>query len=221
MKYKVAIFDMDGTILNTIEDLADTMNYCLKKYGMPERSLSEIKSFVGNGIRRLIDLAVPKDTLDKVSDDIYASFIQYYKDHCAIKTRPYDGITEVLQKLKENGVLTAVVSNKADYAVRMLCKDYFDGLFDYCIGDKEGTRRKPYPDSVISVMKHFNVSPDEVVYIGDSEVDYQTAVNAGIDLIMVSWGFREETYLQEIGADMIIRQPYEILKFMGIMGKEN
>lgn len=214
MKYKIAIFDMDGTILNTIEDLADTMNYCLKKHGMPQRSLSEIKSFVGNGIRRLIELAVPEGTDAIVSADIYAGFIQYYKEHCAIKTRPYEGITELLQTLRYNGILTAVVSNKADYAVHMLCKDYFDGLFDYCIGDREGIRRKPHPDSVFSVMKHFNVNPDEAVYIGDSEVDYQTAVNAGIDLIMVSWGFREEAYLREIGADIIIHEPYEILKAM-------
>ncbi len=216
MKYKVAIFDMDGTILNTLEDLADAMNYCLKEHGMQERSLNEIKSFVGNGIRRLVDQAVPNGTDTGSIDEIYASFLQYYKDHCAVKTRPYDGIKEVLKKLKDEGLLTAVVSNKADYAVKKLCNEYFDGLFDCSAGDREGIRRKPYPDSVLLVMEHFKASPKEVVYIGDSEVDYQTAHNAGIDVIMVGWGFREEDYLRSIGAEKIVHKPDEILKEMEI-----
>jgi len=214
MKYKVAIFDMDGTILNTLEDLADAMNYCLKMHGMQERTLSEIKSFVGNGIRRLAEQAVPNDTDAKAIDKIVTTFNQYYKDHCAVKTRPYDGIKETLKQLKDEGILTAVVSNKADYAVKILCKEYFDGLFDYSVGEREGIRRKPYPDSVISVIEHFAVSPNEAVYIGDSEVDYQTAHNAGIDVIMVSWGFREEDYLKSIGAKRIIHHPHELLKEM-------
>ena len=212
MKYKVAIFDMDGTILNTLEDLADSMNYCLKKYGMPERSLNEIKSFVGNGIRRLVELAVPGGIEDKTIDEMCVTYIEYYKNHCAVKTRPYDGIREVLIKLKDRGVLTAVVSNKADLAVKKLCKEYFDGLFDYAAGEKDGVRRKPYPDSVISVMEYFGADPDEVVYIGDSEVDFQTAHNAGVDVIMVSWGFRDEDSLRSIGADIIVHEPDEILK---------
>jgi len=214
MKYKVAIFDLDGTILNTLEDLADTMNYCLRAYGMKERSLNEIKSFVGNGIRRLVERAVSNGTDAKTIEEIYAAFNQYYKDHCDVKTRPYEGIPEVLKKLKEEGVLTAVVSNKADYAVKKLCKEYFDGLFDYSVGEKEGIRRKPYPDSVISAIEHFGANPDEAVFIGDSEVDYQTAHNAGIDVIMVSWGFRDEDYLKSIGAAKIIHEPYEILREM-------
>jgi len=216
MKYRIAIFDMDGTILNTLEDLADTMNYCLRRYGMPERSLNEIKSFVGNGTRRLVEQAVPKGTDAKSIDEIFTTFIQYYKDHCALKTRPYEGIKEVLEKLKDKGILTAVVSNKADYAVEKLCQEYFDGLFDYSVGDQEGMRRKPYPDSLNSVLEHFGAKPNEAVYIGDSEVDYQTAQNAGVDIIMVSWGFREEDYLISIGAEKIIHEPYEILKEMGI-----
>lgn len=216
MKYRIAIFDMDGTILNTLEDLADTMNYCLKMYGMQERSLSEIKSFVGNGIRRLVEQAVPNGTDEGIIDEIYATFIDYYKDHCALKTRPYDGIRKVLKELKGKGVLTAVVSNKADYAVKKLCKEYFDGLFDCSVGDKEGIRRKPYPDSVISVMEHFEANQNEAVYIGDSDVDYQTAQNAGVDVIMVSWGFREEDYLRSIGAEKIIHEPDEILNEMEI-----
>lgn len=216
MKYRIAIFDMDGTILNTLEDLADAMNYCLKTHGMQERSLNEIRSFVGNGIRRLVEQAVPNGTDARSIDELCAFFLQYYKDHCALKTRPYDGITEVLKKLKDKGILTAVVSNKADYAVKKLCDEYFDGLFDYSAGDKEGMRRKPYPDSVILVMEHFEANPNEVVFIGDSEVDYQTAHNAGIDVIMVSWGFREENYLRSIGVEKIVHEPDEILKEMEI-----
>lgn len=212
MKYKVAIFDMDGTILDTLEDLADSMNFCLRKYGMPERSLEEIKRFVGNGVRRLVELAVSGGTDEKIIDEMCATYIEYYKNHCAIKTRPYEGIREVLKKLKEKGVLTAVVSNKADHAVKKLCEEYFDGLFDYAAGDREGMRRKPYPDSVISVMEHFGANPEEVVYIGDSEVDLQTARNAGVDVIMVSWGFRDEDCLRSIGAEKIIHIPDEILK---------
>jgi len=212
MRYRVAIFDMDGTILDTLEDLADSMNYCLRKRGMPERSLNEIKSFVGNGIRRLVEQAVPEGTDEGTIEEIYSAYIEYYKDHCAIKTRPYEGIREVLKKLKDRGVLTAVVSNKADPAVKKLCEEYFDGLFDYAAGDREGMRRKPYPDSVISVMEHFGAHPDEVVYIGDSEVDLQTARNAGVDVITVSWGFREESYLRSVGAEKIIHEPDEILK---------
>ena len=167
MKYKLAIFDMDGTILNTLEDLADTMNYCLRKFGMPERSLAEVKSFVGNGIRKLVERAVPQGTDAETVDEIHFAFNQYYKDHCTVKTRPYDGITETLKKLRDNGILTAVVSNKADFAVKILCEKYFDGLFDYSLGDKEGLRRKPYPDSVMAVLEHFGASPGEAVYIGE------------------------------------------------------
>jgi len=216
MKYRIAIFDMDGTILDTLEDLADSMNYCLKKYGMPERSLNEIKSFVGNGIRRLVEQAVPDGADEGMIDKVYTTYIEYYKDHCAVKTRPYDGIREVLKKLKDKGILTAVVSNKADLAVKKLCEEYFGGLFDYSVGDKDGMRRKPYPDSVISVMEYFKATPNEVVYIGDSEVDYQTARNAGVDVIMVGWGFRDRDYLRSIGAERIIREPEEILEKMGI-----
>ena len=139
MKYKAAIFDMDGTILNTLEDLCDTMNYCLEKYHMPERTIDEIRSFVGNGIRKLVERAVAENTDSKQIDEIFAVFMDYYKDHCAIKTRPYDGIAEVIRKLKENGIKTAVVSNKADAAVKDLCDDYFPGLFDFSVGDKEGS----------------------------------------------------------------------------------
>ena len=211
MKYELAIFDMDGTILDTLEDLTDAMNYCLEKYKMPLKSLDQIRSYVGNGIHKLIERAVPKETISTTVEEIYALFSEYYREHCAIKTRPYDGICQVIAALKNQGIKTAVVSNKADFAVKSLCDDYFCGLFDYSVGDKPGMRRKPYPDGVIQVMNYFNVALNKAVYIGDSDVDFHTAQNAGIDVIMVGWGFRDEDFLYSIGAKKVIHEPAEIL----------
>lgn len=211
MRYKLAVFDMDGTILNTLEDLADSTNYALKANGLPERTIDEVRRFVGNGIRLLIERAVPTDTDKKFTDKVFDTFKEYYKTHCAVKTRPYDGIKDVLLELRKAGCLTAVVSNKADFAVQDLCKDYFDNLFDFAIGEREGIKKKPAPDSVFEVLSKLNVEKDNAVYIGDSDVDFATSVNAGMDVIMVGWGFRDEEFLREKGAKRIIKQPSEIL----------
>ncbi len=211
MSYKLAIFDMDGTILNTLEDLADTVNYSLTQYGMPNRTISEVRNFVGNGIRKLIERAVPDGTSEEEIDQVFHTFHEYYKDHCAIKTCPYDGIPETIQAIRDKGIKTAVVSNKADYAVKSLCEDYFKGLFDYSVGDKEGSRRKPYPDGVNEVLDFFGISKDDAVYIGDSDVDFETAKNAGIDVIMVGWGFRDEDFILSLGAKKVLHNPAEIL----------
>lgn len=219
MRYKLAIFDMDGTILNTLEDLADCMNYCLQKHGYPQRTIGEVKSFVGNGIRKLVERAVPTGTSEQDIDQVFKTFNDYYKDHCAIKTRPYEGIPEVIQEMRRRGILTAVISNKADYAVKSLCEDYFKGLFDFSLGDREGYRRKPYPDNVNAVMDKFQVHRSEAVYIGDSEVDLQTARNARIDVIMVGWGFRDEDFIKSQGADFVIHTPAEILEHLQTKGE--
>lgn len=211
MRYKLAVFDMDGTILNTLEDLADSTNYALKANGLPERTIDEVRIFLGNGIRLLIERAVPTDTDKKLTDKVFDTFKEYYKTHCAVKTRPYDGIKDVLLELRKAGCLTAVVSNKADFAVQDLCKDYFDNLFDFAIGEREGIKKKPAPDSVFEVLSKLNVEKDNAVYIGDSDVDFATSVNAGMDVIMVGWGFRDEEFLREKGAKRIIKQPSEIL----------
>lgn len=211
MRYKLAVFDMDGTILNTLEDLADSTNYALKANGLPERTIDEVRRFVGNGIRLLIERAVPTDTDKKLTDKVFDTFKEYYKTHCAVKTRPYDGIKDVLLELRKAGCLTAVVSNKADFAVQDLCKDYFDNLFDFAIGEREDIKKKPAPDSVFEVLSKLNVEKDNAVYIGDSDVDFATSVNAGMDVIMVGWGFRDEEFLREKGAKRIIKQPSEIL----------
>ena len=213
MKYKLAIFDMDGTILNTLEDLADSMNYSLEEHGYPKRTQAEVRSFVGNGIQKLVERAVPSEISKEEVKKVFDTFNNYYKSHCAIKTRPYDGINEVIQKMRDNGILTAVVSNKADYAVKSLCHDYFNGLFDFSVGDRQGYRRKPYPDSVNAVLEQFKIDKSEAVYIGDSEVDLQTAKNADMDVIMVSWGFRDEAFIKKQGAELVIHKPSEILTF--------
>ena len=137
-------------------------------------------------------------------------FCEYYKDHCAVRTRPYDGIPDLLRRLRSAGILTAVVSNKFDFAVRELCRDYFDGLFDYSVGEREGQRRKPYPDSVNSALEHFGLSKEEAIYIGDSEVDFMTAKNADMDVIMVTWGFRDESMLVELGAKYVAHNVNEV-----------
>lgn len=211
MRYKLAVFDMDGTILNTLEDLAFSTNYALKANGLPERTIDEVRIFLGNGIRLLIERAVPTDTDKELTDKVFDTFKEYYKTHCAVKTRPYDGIKDVLLELRKAGCLTAVVSNKADFAVQDLCKDYFDNLFDFAIGEREGIKKKPAPDSVFEVLSKLNVEKDDAVYIGDSDVDFATSVNAGMDVIMVGWGFRDAEFLREKGVKRIIKQPSEIL----------
>lgn len=210
MKYRAAIFDMDGTILNTLEDLTDSTNYALTRHGFPERTIDEVRHFVGNGIRKLIERAVPAGTGTKEIDEVFDTFAAYYKEHSAIKTRAYDGIPELIKELKDMGVLTAVVSNKADFAVQDLCVDYFPGLFDFAIGEKTGMSKKPAPDMVREAMRQLDVTEEEAVYIGDSEVDLATAQNAGLDVIMVGWGFREESFILGKGAPFVVHETGEI-----------
>lgn len=210
MKYKLAIFDMDGTILNTIDDLAASLNYVLEKSGFPARTMDEVISFIGNGLRKLIERGVPEGTDSETVDKVLADFKEYYVVHCADKTVPYDGIIELLGNLRRNGCLTAVVSNKADDAVQELCRKYFDGLFDYAVGERSGILRKPAPDSVNEVLEKLNVSRENAVYIGDSDVDIKTAENAGMDSIIVEWGFRERDFLLKKGAKTIVSAPEEI-----------
>ncbi|BBF42320.1 phosphoglycolate phosphatase [Lachnospiraceae bacterium KM106-2] len=214
MNYDLAIFDMDGTILNTIEDLSDTLNFALKKSGYPERTLEEARQFVGNGIHRLVERGVPAGTASTEIEQVFQDFITHYKDHCADKTRPYDGILTTILKLREAGCKTAVVSNKADGAVHQLCKRYFDGLFDTAVGEKSGVLKKPAPDSVNAVLEELHITRDRAVYIGDSEVDILTSVNAKMDHIIVEWGFREPAFLKESGANRMVTSPSEILSII-------
>ena len=204
MKHSLAIFDLDGTILYTLVDLKNSMNFTLKKFGFPERALDEVRRFVGNGIRNLIIRAAPKGTDEKTIDEMFEVFNEHYAVHCNDNTKSYDGIDELLKKLKEQKVKTAVVSNKADYAVQTLVKKYFDGLFDYAVGEKQGVRKKPCPDSVNEVLRVLDTPKEAAVYIGDSEVDVATAKNAQMDCIAVDWGFRDREVLINSGATLIV-----------------
>lgn len=208
--YKLAVFDMDGTILDTLEDLKDSTNFALEKCGYPTRTYDEVRRFVGNGIRKLIERAVPEGLTVEQIDRVHEVFTEHYKVHCADKTKAYDGIKPLLEKLRASGVKTAVVSNKADYGVQELCKEYFDGLFDYAVGEREGIRRKPAPDSVNEALRVLGMSKSEAVYIGDSDVDFETAKNAELPCISVLWGFRDEEFLREKGATLFVHDPAEI-----------
>lgn len=208
--YKLAVFDMDGTILDTLEDLKDSTNFALEKCGYPVRTYDEVRRFVGNGIRKLIERAVPEGLTTEQIDRVHEVFTEHYKVHCADKTKAYDGIKPLLEKLRASGVKTAVVSNKADYGVQELCKEYFDGLFDYAVGEREGIRRKPAPDAVNEALRVLGMSKSEAVYIGDSDVDFETAKNAELPCISVLWGFRDEEFLREKGATLFVHDPAEI-----------
>lgn len=210
MKYECAIFDLDGTLLDTLEDLADSLNYALRQSGYPERTISEVRSFVGNGIRKLIERGVPKGTEEAMIQKVHGDFTEHYKTHCADKTKPYAGIPELLQRLKAAGCRIAVVSNKADYAVRELCDQYFDGLFDVSVGERSGILKKPAPDSVNEVLNLLGADRKQSVYIGDSEVDIQTAANAEMESIIVEWGFRTKSFLKAQGAKNFVSSPDEI-----------
>lgn len=199
-RYSLAVFDLDGTVLDTLGDLAVSTNFALKEYGLPLRSVDEVRCFVGNGIRLLIERAVPEGTDASVTDGVFETFKRHYALHCADTTRAYDGIYGLLRDLLAAGVKTAVVSNKADFAVKELCGRYFDGLFDIAVGEREGIRRKPAPDSLLEVMKSLSVAPEQTVYIGDSDVDIMTAENSGTHCVSVTWGFRDRDFLLSHGA---------------------
>lgn len=214
MKYQLAIFDLDGTLLNTLEDLADSTNYIMRQYGHPERTLTEVRSFVGNGIRKLLERSAPKGTSPEEIDRMFEQFKEHYGAHCADKTKPYDGIMELLDALKKQGVKLAVVSNKADYAVKSLCEQYFPETFDEAVGERTGIAGKPAPDTVHEVLRNLQMEKSRAVYIGDSEVDVQTARNAELDCIAVDWGFRDKEVLEEAGAETIVSIPEKILSML-------
>lgn len=214
MKYKAVIFDLDGTLLDTLEDLADSVNHVLKEAGYPTRTIEEVRAFVGNGIRKLIERSVPESTPISAIDIVHKNFIEYYREHCMEKTKPYEGIMELLHTLQNTGCKIAVVSNKADYAVKILCEKYFNHIFDAALGEQSGTPKKPAPDSVYKVLETLHVSPSESVYVGDSDVDIQTARNSNMDEIIVTWGFRDETYLEEQGAKVLVSNPIELLNLI-------
>ena len=200
MSIKLAIFDLDGTILDTLEDLADAVNHALKVHDLPVHTLDEVRSYIGNGIRNLIDRSVPENTPADVVQSVFAEFRSHYAAHCADKTRPYPGVLEMLDTIRAAGIKTAVLSNKADFAVQELCRNYFGERIDYAAGEKEGIPKKPAPDSVYILLNAMGFTAEDTVYIGDSEVDVHTARNAGLKCLMVNWGFRTNVQLLDAGA---------------------
>jgi phosphoglycolate phosphatase len=217
MRYKLAVFDMDGTILNTIDDLTTATNHALEKYGFPVHTVDEVRSYVGNGMAKLIERAVPEETSEDDRMKVMEEFLDYYKDHSSVKTGPYDGIKELLERLKAAGVKTAVASNKPNIAVVDLVEKYFNGLFDAAVGDMEGQRVKPAPDMCRKIFEKLSMGSEDAVYIGDSDTDILTARNAGLDEILVSWGFKGRAFLEEHGAKAICDTPDEVYDM--IVGK--
>lgn len=213
-KYETFIFDLDGTLLDTLGDLHASTNFALRTFGYPERTLCEIRSFVGNGIGKLIERALPTGTSNSDYNAVLDCFKTYYGANCNNMTKAYDGIYKLLDALKSSGAKIAVVSNKVDSAVIELCARYFGSYFDVAIGEKQGIRRKPAPDSVFAAMQMLGASKETTVYIGDSEVDVQTAQNAGIDLIAVSWGFRDREMLAGMGNFHIADTPQELFELI-------
>ncbi|MDY3845532.1 MAG: HAD family hydrolase [Eubacteriales bacterium] len=205
------IFDLDGTLLYTLEDLKNSTNYALEKFSMPKRTLDEIRAFVGNGIRLLIERAVPEGDKNPLFDDVFAAFKEHYSAHSLDFTRPYDGITDMLKVAKSRGFKTAIVSNKIDSAVKELRDVFFPGLIDVAYGESPTVNRKPAPDTVFAALAELGSDIGESVYVGDSDVDVMTAKNAGMDLIAVSWGFRDKDLLRKMGAAVIIDKPCELL----------
>lgn len=210
MKYTAVVFDLDGTLLNTLEDLMNAVNFALDKYGYPVRTLEEIRKFVGNGVRKLMERAVPDGATNPKLEELLSAFREYYAAHCEDHTHPYDGVLELMQQLKNAGCRIAIVSNKLDSAVKELNKSYFKGYVQAAIGEKEGIQRKPAPDMVENALAQLQCSKKEAVYVGDSDVDIQTAANAGLDCISVSWGFRDEEFLRNCGASIIVHTPQQV-----------
>lgn len=214
MRYQAVIFDMDGTVLNTLEDLLTSLNLTLDAFGLPRRDLGEMRHFVGNGMRYQIECGAGPGVPPEKIDQMLPVYVKNYAVHGAEKTRPYEGVPEMIGRLRAAGCRTAVVSNKNDAAVKRLSDIYFPGLFDVSVGEREGIRRKPAPDSVNEVLMQLGVSRQEAVYVGDSEVDIQTAENAGLDLIAVGWGFRTREELLLSGAKRIFSSPEEVEAFL-------
>ncbi len=214
-RYKLAIFDLDGTLLNSLDDLFNATNYTLKQLSCPTRSLEEVRQFVGNGIKKLLERALPSNySEEQVLQAMDTIFLPYYRAHCADCTKPYDGILDLLKRLKENGYVVMVLSNKADAAVQQLCAQYFPNLLDACYGEREGVPKKPAPDAICNILKEWNITKEDAVFIGDSEVDVITSKNAGLDLIAVDWGFRSAQTLKDTGATRIASTPKQLLKML-------
>ena len=205
------IFDLDGTLLNTLEDLKDSVNYALERQNFPLRTLSEIRSFVGDGIRVLMERAVPQGIDAETFDTCFADFNAYYKVHMEDKTAPYDGINEMIENVKNAGFKTAIVTNKVDYAAQDLCKRMFGKNIDLVVGSVDNRPNKPAPDGAFYAIETLGSEKENTIFVGDADTDILTAKNAGLKSIGVLWGFRDKLELETAGANHIIEHPSQIL----------
>lgn len=211
MSYDVYVFDLDGTLLDTLGDLTASVNHALRWAGMPERTIEEIRWFVGNGVKKLMERAIPDGLNNPRFDEVYQEFRDHYLHHGLDTTVPYPGIMELLQALKDEGKQIAVVSNKFYKATEELCQHFFGGLVDVAIGEREGIRKKPAPDTVEEALRQLKADRTQAVYVGDSDVDIQTARNSGLPCISVLWGFRDQDFLLAHGATTLVVNPSDIL----------
>lgn len=213
-QYDTYIFDLDGTLLDTLDDLTAAVNYAMRQHGMPEHTREEVRQMVGNGVRLLMVRAIPDGDKNPLFDDTFRTFREYYMAHSLDTTRPYEGIPEVLATLRQRGKRVAVVSNKFYAATRELCQHFFPDTVEVAIGEHEaeGIRKKPAPDTVMEAFRQLGVNKDNAVYVGDSDVDLQTASNSELPCISVLWGFRDRAFLEAHGATTFASNPGEILQ---------
>ena len=209
--FETYIFDLDGTLLSTLNDLAASTNYALRWAGLPERSVEEIRMFVGNGVKLLMERAIPDGINNPKFEETYAKFREHYMEHNLDTTRPYDGIPELLRELKGRGKKLAIVSNKFYAATQELAKHFFPDTIEIAIGERDNIRKKPAPDTVLEALKQLNASKAGAVYIGDSDVDIMTAKNCELPCISVLWGFRDKEFLIKHGGNIFVDKPSEIL----------
>lgn len=212
--YDTVIFDLDGTLLDTLEDLCDSTNYALTKHGHPARTLEEVRRFVGNGVRRLIERALPDGVTDDEFDAVFEDFKAHYQIHCNDKTGPYDGILPLLRELKSRGCKIGIASNKIKSAVQKLDGIYFEGLVDKAAGVEGSILPKPDPGMIKALLSELGSDAAHTLYAGDSEVDVRTAANAGLDMVAVLWGFRGKEELEAAGASRFIENPAQLTEYL-------
>ena len=215
MPFSTLLFDLDGTLLDTLSDLCNSVNYALRQHALPPRSRQEIRAFLGNGIHNLIERSVPAQTPSLLLEEVFCTFRNHYVQHSLDTTLPYPGILPLLAELRQRNVQMGIVSNKLDPAVQDLNRRFFADFMQIAVGESAGMRRKPHPDIVWKAMRQLQARPDETLYVGDSEVDFHTARAALLPCALVTWGFRDEPELRTLGADYYISAPADLFPLVG------
>lgn len=210
-EFETYVFDLDGTLLETLKDLAASTNYALRTHNMPEHSIEDVRMFVGNGVKKLMERAIPNGIENPQFEDVYATFRQHYLEHNLDTTKPYEGIPELLAELKARGKKLAIVSNKFYAATQELARHFFPETIEVAIGERENIKKKPAPDTVIEALRQLGASKETAVYIGDSDVDIMTAKNCNMPCVSVLWGFRDKEFLMEHGATFFVKKPCQLL----------